>query len=93
MWNLPPDSALIRALSGGWTTDNELAALNAEISYEILRAQLAVGGVKKHRLPQPLHVPRPSAESTHDSTQKPERREATPAEVMAILAAGFGQRG
>lgn len=59
VWHLPPDSALARELSGGWSTTDELLAMNAEISYAQFRTALASGGVKKHRLPRPLQIPRP----------------------------------
>lgn len=59
VWHLPPDSALHRELSGGWTTANELAAVTAEVMFAQYRATLASGGVKKYRLPPPLSIPRP----------------------------------
>ncbi len=92
----------MRELSGGWSTDNELAALNAEICFSLYRATLAAGGVKSGRLPQPLHIPRPEPATVPDDAPEqlrpathraPRHRHATtPEEIVAVLAHGFGRR-
>jgi len=63
--------------------------MRAEILWEIYRAQLATGGVKRNRLPRALHIPRPG--QTSRAQARPARRHAsTPQEILAALRAGFG---
>lgn len=78
----------------------ELAAAAIELAHAHYRAALQIGGVKRSRLPHPLHIPRPTpwtpsqnpARSRPLSTAtSPVRRQAsTVAEVVAIVSAGFG---
>jgi len=91
---------LSREISGGWTQDNELAALGVEVAHHHYRATLAAAGVKRGRLPAPLSLPRPQP---YEGTQtrapqsprrpgasSPGRRHAsTVAEVTAVLARAF----
>lgn len=95
--HLPSDSAFYHELDAWWTPELELLATLGELTHASYRAQLALGGVKKGRLPKPYEArrPRPRQPSIVESTgttrppNKPTRRKATSvAEVIAVLSAG-----
>lgn len=56
---LPAESGLVRAETKGWTTADELAALQAELLDVVQRAVRAAGGDKTAAKAKPLKVPRP----------------------------------
>ena len=65
-----------------WTIDTELLALTSELIHTHIRASLAVAGVKAHKLPPILEIPRPYQPP---ATPKSARRA-----TVADLAAAFG---
>ena len=90
-------------MTAEWSTQDELRALQLEMAHQHYRATLAVGGCKKHRLPPPLSIPRPTpwepdkvelptvAGSRRPRVHKSGRRHAsTVEEVVAVVQAGFG---
>lgn len=79
---------------------DELAALNVEVAHHHYRATLAANGVKRGKLPPPLHLQRPRPWLPASSTRPPQgprsairsdgRRHATTvAEVSAVLSAAI----
>ena len=68
--NLPETSALVR-LDRPWTLDRHIAVRTLEEVNHLGRIALAVGGVKKSKLPDPLIVPRPGDDKP---TEPPPRR-------------------
>lgn len=88
---LPMDSALRREMGLDWSMAHELCALNVEVAFEVYRAVLASGGVKRSRLPKSLHIPRPAELGRKRPAPPRERRRAsTVEEVIAVLNAGHG---
>lgn len=76
----------------GWSVADELAAVQAEVLYEIYRVLLLANGVKKHRVPGPLRIPRPHEASTRGDGQAAagsrRRHASSVGEVIAVLKAG-----
>jgi hypothetical protein len=56
---LPPDAAFWRASGSSWSTDTELAAINAELLDSLRRMYLQAHSKRGQKLPDPLHIPRP----------------------------------
>lgn len=55
----------------------------AELLHAQYRAFLAANGIKKHRLPAPLHIPRPA-------DLRPRPRARSDNDVRAVIAAAWG---
>jgi len=79
---------------------HELAALNVEIAHHHYRATLAASGVKRGKLPPPLHLDRPTpwqpdvepnrAPRQSQTARADARHYATTVdEVVAVLSKGF----
>jgi hypothetical protein len=58
---LPPDAMLWRRVPG-WGSDQELLALNAEVTHSIVRVLISAYSKKGAKVPKPLKVPRPTAD-------------------------------
>lgn len=76
---LPPDAMLWRR-TPGWGTEQELAAVQIEVTHAVVRTVIAAFSKRGSAIPKPLHVPRPT-----DARKQPPRRKAT--------AADFAKRG
>lgn len=81
---LPDTSALRRTVRGdhhGWGSNEELLALNVELTHALLITTLKIHSKKGSRVPPPLHIPRPG-EATH------ERRKPTRQDFRNLLLGG-----
>lgn len=86
-------------MTGEWSTQDELAALSVEVAHHHYRATLAANGVKRHRLPDAIKIPRPDPWTPEPEDTAPARvpRQtgrpvaSTVGEVVAVLAKGFGR--
>lgn len=76
--------ALGRAADRRWTAVEELLAFQVELTYELVRRDIAKGG---GRPPRPLRITRPVAEGRDGEAKKP--RKSTAGEVLAFAGA-FG---
>lgn len=90
---LPRDSTLAHEQGVWWDSSHELLATAVEIAHEQLRVALAVGGVRKSKLPKPLHIDRPhqptprSRAKSSTPVAQPRRHAQSVADVVAVLNA------
>lgn len=54
-----------------WPWERELLATIAELLHALIRQNAAIWGAKKHEIPEPLKIPRPSLEEDRDDRPKP----------------------
>lgn len=65
----------MRARGSGWSTSETFLALNAHLTHNVFRAQVAMGAKKRSDVPDPLKIPEPNAAKrkalTHDDLVQP----------------------
>ncbi len=79
---LPADAATWRPDTGGWTTQDELAAGTMELMDSWFRILALVGGAKKQQLPKQVEIERPERGG---EKPQPKRRIETPDDLNRLL--------
>lgn len=64
---LPPEASVWRKNRSSWTTDNELSAIQIEVTDALLRAFIMANSKPSSQKPKPIKIPRPYEKDKKES--------------------------